>query len=274
MLLKYLKLRPFLSQCAFDAITRALFLSEEEDALVQLLCDDLEFVEVRSKFLQGEYCDVDEDEDDNETRNQKEAAREKKKTSKRSQLSLLSARIAFDQLIEKFPSMKSHLAKDAPIVHNQHFENAAVKIQTGQEDRLLRAEKRAVESFLVVEEAPVAEPEEEKEDFALQMARLEQEAKATHAKKSAYRSLAHIAPTSVVVERLFSRAKLIMTPHRRKMDPSTLEMLLLLRYNKDLWDPFTLDEVISAFAAEKQERKRARQEAEAREREKTRCVRA
>ena len=50
------------------------------------------------------------------------------------------------------------------------------------------------------------------------------------------------------------------------MDPRTLEMLLLLRYNKVLWDPFTLDAVKATFIAEKEARKRAREEqAKARE---------
>ena len=108
---------------------------------------------------------------------------------------------------------------------------------------------------------------EEEMDYALQMEHLEEEVKTEHAKKSKYHSLAHIAPTSVIVERLFSRAKLIMTPHRRCMDPSTLEMLILLRYNKDLWNASTLDEVIEAFASERLERKRAREEEEAKLRE-------
>ena len=50
-----------------------------------------------------------------------------------------------------------------------------------------------------------------------------------------------------------------MTPHRRHMDPSTLEMLLILRY-KDMWDPFTLDTVEASFIAERETRKRAREE--------------
>ena len=91
------------------------------------------------------------------------------------------------------------------------------------------------------------------------IARLDEEAMAPKT-KSKYRSLSHISPTSVVVERLFSRAKLIMTPHRRHMDPSTLEMLLLLRYNKDTWDPFTLDAAKASFIAERETRKRAREE--------------
>ena len=41
--------------------------------------------------------------------------------------------------------------------------------------------------------------------------------------------------TSCIVERLFSRAKLIMTPIRRSMDPSTLENILMLKFNSDLY---------------------------------------
>ena len=34
---------------------------------------------------------------------------------------------------------------------------------------------------------------------------------------------------------LFSRTKLVMTDHRKLMDPSTLETLIMLRMNKELW---------------------------------------
>jgi hypothetical protein len=263
MLLKYLRLLPFLPQCAFSNATKSFFLTAEEDNQVQLLCDQLKQIEIRSKFLQGEYCDVDEEDDDAATRKEKADARETRKKMRRGPLSLISARLAFDELLHMFPVMRSHLAPDAPVVHNKDFENAVIKIQTNKEDKLTRAEKKTVEVYLL---DPVEEDEAEmKEDYAMRMARLEEEAKAPKG-KSKYRSLAHIAPTSVIVERLFSRAKLIMTPHRRCMDPSTLEMLLLLRYNKDLWTPFTLDAVLAAFITERDARKRAREEqAKARE---------
>jgi hypothetical protein len=51
----------------------------------------------------------------------------------------------------------------------------------------------------------------------------------------------HISPTSNIVERLFSRCGIIMRPHRRLIDPSTLEMLIMLRFNKDLWDAHEVD---------------------------------
>ena len=60
-----------------------------------------------------------------------------------------------------------------------------------------------------------------------------------------YRSLLHISPTSNIFERLFSRCGIIMRPHRRLMDPSTLEMLVLLRFNRDLWDEKDVDTIMT-----------------------------
>ena len=60
----------------------------------------------------------------------------------------------------------------------------------------------------------------------------------------------HIAPTSNIVERLFSRCGIKMRPHRRLMDPSTLEMLIMLRFNKDLWDARDGDEIMKRVERE------------------------
>jgi hypothetical protein len=68
-------------------------------------------------------------------------------------------------------------------------------------------------------------------------------------KKNPYRSMDHISPTSNIVERLFSRCGIIMRPHRRLMDPSTLEMLVMLRFNKDLWDACEVNEAMKRLTA-------------------------
>ena len=48
-----------------------------------------------------------------------------------------------------------------------------------------------------------------------------------------------------MVERLFSDAKHIITEVRRHMDPSTLEMWLILEKNKDIWNSKTIDDIIN-----------------------------
>ena len=61
---------------------------------------------------------------------------------------------------------------------------------------------------------------------------------------SKYRPMQHIAPTSNVCERLFSRAKLIMRPHRKMMSPYHLDMLFFLRCYKELWNATTVEECL------------------------------
>ena len=103
-------------------------------------------------------------------------------------------------------------SEDAKNFHDC-IEWMVMKIQTNKEDKLTPAEKRAVKVFLLAPSADEEAGEEAEEDFTEMIARLEEEAMAPKT-KSKYRSLSHISPTSVVVERLFSRAKLIMIPHQ------------------------------------------------------------
>ena len=60
-------------------------------------------------------------------------------------------------------------------------------------------------------------------------------------KQFPYRSLLHISPTSNIVD----RCGIKMRPHRGLMDPSTLEMLVLLRFNRDLWDEKDVDTIMT-----------------------------
>ena len=62
--------------------------------------------------------------------------------------------------------------------------------------------------------------------------------------KSKYRSMLHIESQSNICERLFSRAKPIMTPQRKNMHPYRLESLLFLWYNFFLWSVTTVQDAI------------------------------
>jgi len=62
---------------------------------------------------------------------------------------------------------------------------------------------------------------------------------------SRYRRFDHVSVTSNVVERLFSRAKIIMNPYRKHMDPFHLELLLFLRYNKEYWDAEDIERLMT-----------------------------
>ena len=62
-----------------------------------------------------------------------------------------------------------------------------------------------------------------------------------------YRSTKHVLPTSNVIERLFSRAKGIMTATRKCMSPYRLEELLYLQYNRSLWDDNTIQDILNGY---------------------------
>ena len=121
--------------------------------------------------------------------------------------------------------MKKYLGANADIVHDKHFENAVVKVQRGDEKSLTNQEKSAILRFKV--DATTASATDDNEESYMDKIRTN----GKHAKKINYKSMNHVSSTSNTIERLFSRAKLVMTSQRRCMDPSTLEAILMLRYN-------------------------------------------
>ena len=166
-------------------------------------------------------------------------------------------RYYFDAIIKIHPETSAYLSKDGDNVNNEHFETAIAKIQTAVEKheetvRLTRDEKDAVVIFL---KKPIEESDDDdevhvKESF-IRDADDEYEMRVLKKSKVEfpYVDTSHVAGTSVIVEQLFSRCGIIMRPHRRLMDPSTLEMLVMFRFNKDLWDE---EEVERAMKGEPQ----------------------
>ena len=51
-----------------------------------------------------------------------------------------------------------------------------------------------------------------------------------------YVNLSHVIRTSDIVERLLSACKHIMSDCRKKMGPETLDLIVTLKYNQDLWN--------------------------------------
>ena len=62
---------------------------------------------------------------------------------------------------------------------------------------------------------------------------------------SQYISLDNIEATSNAAERLFSRAKLYSSDRRKKTTPYHFELLLMLWYNRGLWDVTTVEAAIN-----------------------------
>ena len=106
----------------------------------------------------------------------------------------------------------------ADIVHDKLFESGVVKLQRGE--TLSSQEARTVEIFKKVDDGvPV---DESNMSFVERMLHKQDEGNKHRRVVAQYPSTLHVSPTSNVCERLFSTAKLVMRPHRRLTDPSTL----------------------------------------------------
>ena len=57
---------------------------------------------------------------------------------------------------------------------------------------------------------------------------------------SKYIDTIFVSRTSNICEQVFSKAKHIMTPSRQRMDLLTLETILFLKVNEDLWNEETI----------------------------------
>jgi hypothetical protein len=63
-----------------------------------------------------------------------------------------------------------------------------------------------------------------------------------------YMDVGFIPPTSNECERFFSRVKLVYTDLRKSMDRSTLETLMFLNVNREMWDVYAIETVRNNLA--------------------------
>ena len=137
------------------------------------------------------------------------------------------------------------LGSNAEIIHDKHFEKAVERIHAGEKfSDLSPAQKTSLSVFRV--RAPTRRPQQQvagaeraeqhfmSEVFDDVEAQIEQSEARLDA--GSIRPTKHIIRVNNCCERLLSATKRIMTDSRKHMDPSTLETLIMLRMNKDLWD--------------------------------------
>ncbi|RAW27359.1 hypothetical protein PC110_g16242 [Phytophthora cactorum] len=164
-------------------------------------------------------------------------------------LTLADVRTLFNSVGQRFPSLKVKLSAPASIVHSPTFEATVVKVINGEVARLTTSERRAVKRFEVSAATTNAgskrkqRDEEEKtleEDFASSVLRAKKVGGAKPASSAYVKLLEKLPPTSNRCERLFSQAKLVLTPQRASMLPVNFEMLIFLRANRGYWDVTTV----------------------------------
>jgi hypothetical protein len=151
-----------------------------------------------------------------------------------SQRNLAEVRNIFDEMLKHYPSMQHHLCKEGGIVHSPEFENAIVKVIEDELNTLNTREKELLEPLRksniaavgsghspIIHETQIAIHALKKKKKRVQME---------------YIDMSFIPPTSNIVERLFSAARLVLTDYRKSMSPYTFECVMFLKINRKLWD--------------------------------------
>ena len=146
-------------------------------------------------------------------------------------LSLRQVRRLFKSTTKKFNATSEYLSPDSQIVKFPSFENAIVKVLDGKAGTLLPAEARAIIKFMKSPEPAPSATATAAVSFADQ-ALIEDE----DLVESQYIPLGWIPATSNEVERLFSRAGLVFSKMRRSTSSTTLEAIMMLQYNRSMWD--------------------------------------
>ncbi|ETN15136.1 hypothetical protein PPTG_22082 [Phytophthora nicotianae INRA-310] len=152
---------------------------------------------------------------------------------------LLDVRQWFDELIALKPQFETHLGSRAEIVHSPDFESGCVRVLRGRQNRLTRAEKTALGPFVKL--AGDATVESDNED--LSFVERHRKRRRIAGRAVSYEQLKTIPPTSNVVERFFSAARVTFGHQRQGLQPATLEMILFLRENRGYWDSSTVNSI-------------------------------
>ena len=122
-------------------------------------------------------------------------------------------------------------------------------VQSGKERQLSAIQKSQIIRYLIPPPTPAAIVDDEDSNESISFTQ-RIVANATSSKKartqvsSHYRCMNHINPTTNMCERLFSRARLIMSHLRQSMSPHHLEILLFLKANRTLWNALTVQDCL------------------------------
>ena len=167
-----------------------------------------------------------------------------------SKIPLSKVRFYFDKILEKRPELDDYLGDKGRNVHNPQFEVPLLRSeeQRTRASHLLGCQKKKKKQLQKEDEEGGSSSESEVKESFIESINEEYDTQVLKKAKTEfpYKSTNHCVSTSVMVKTLFSRCGIIMRPHRRCMDPSTLERLVFLRSNKDLWGEEQVDQVMKS----------------------------
>jgi hypothetical protein len=151
-------------------------------------------------------------------------------------------RVIFDAILSRYPEMERYISKCGNIVHSPSFETALVKLQDDEWEDLSPEEVLLMRSFLLENAEPGLQSISPTKPTTLAAAALK--TKKRKIVTCPYVNVSHIPPTSNMVERLFSSARLVLTDYRKSMTPYTFECVMFLKFNRSYWDNVLVSKVI------------------------------
>ena len=176
----------------------------------------------------------------------------------RHDMTIKESNVLFQSIIDSYKdfNFEGYLGADCDIIHDKHLESAIQKIQSKKENTLTDLEKAAVKKLLLpsllAQDEPGAGDICDDAELSFAERALKRQRVQDTAEGSKYVNTRFLLPTSCVVERLFSQAKQVFSPHRRRLNTKTLEALLFLNQNRMLWNLALVASVVNEGDAEEE----------------------
>jgi hypothetical protein len=156
------------------------------------------------------------------------------------QRSLSEVRVIFNAMLSNYPEMERHISEGGAIVHSPDFENGLVKLQDELWEELAPEEELLMRPFLL--ENSTVQLISPTKPSSLAAAALK--TKKRKIVSCPYINVSQIPPTSNIVERLFSAARLVLTDYRKSMTPYTFECVMFLKFNRNYWDNVLVSKMV------------------------------
>ena len=156
---------------------------------------------------------------------------------------LQEVRSISDEMLKHYPSMNYYISSDGGIVHSPDFEIAIVKVIEDEVNSLDSTRKELLKPFRQENNASAGvgiSPVKPDTPYALQDLK-----KKRKVLNNEFIDICFIPPTSNIVERLFSAARLVLTDYRKSMSPYTFECVMFLKMNRKLWDASLVSNIVA-----------------------------
>ena len=156
-------------------------------------------------------------------------------------------RALFDNVIEKYANLETHLGADADIVHSPHFDSAIIKLHDKKFETLTDDEEAAIlclkmqQTTSATAEAGDALDSPGSVENLLKKRKLE---KLSCQAKCVFQDSRYLLATSNIIEWFFSTAGHAFSDHRQGLRPMNLEMHFFVKINKKFWDAETVTQLL------------------------------